>query len=140
MPDERVFLDTNGLIALLNAKDTRHDEANAAWIAPGRRGANVVLTDWIIAETGNGLARLPARSRFSEAIRRILASPRTRLVIVEKTTITAALDLYESRPDKGWGLVDCASMIVMKQEGIQDVFSSDHHFSQAGFRCLFGHP
>jgi hypothetical protein len=27
----------------------------------------------------------------------------------------AAFTLYESRPDKGWGLTDCLSIIVMEQ-------------------------
>jgi predicted nucleic acid-binding protein len=47
-----------------------------------------------------------------------------------------ALDLYQSREDKGWGLVDCASYILMEQQGIQEALTLDHHFDQAGFRRL----
>ncbi len=47
-----------------------------------------------------------------------------------------ALLLYSDRPDKAWGLVDCASFIVMKDEGITDAFTIDRHFEQAGFTCL----
>ena len=44
--------------------------------------------------------------------------------------------MYEARADKTWGLVDCASFIVMADAGIQEAFTSDHHFEQAGFRRL----
>ena len=47
-----------------------------------------------------------------------------------------ALLLYSDRPDKFWGLVDCASFIVMSDEGISEAFTTDRHFEQAGFECL----
>ena len=46
------------------------------------------------------------------------------------------LNLYESRPDKKWGLVDCLSFIVMEQQKLIDAVTSDIHFIQAGFRAL----
>ena len=47
-----------------------------------------------------------------------------------------ALLLYSDRPDKAWGLVDCASFVVMSDERISEVFTTDRHFEQAGFTCL----
>ena len=43
---------------------------------------------------------------------------------------------YRDRLDKTWGLVDSCSMVVMEQQDMSDVFTNDHHFEQAGFRCL----
>ena len=40
---------------------------------------------------------------------------------------------WESRPDKEWSLVDCASFVVMQQRGLTEVLTTDHHFEQAGF-------
>jgi predicted nucleic acid-binding protein len=31
MPADRIFLDTNGWLALLNASDSQHSAASAAW-------------------------------------------------------------------------------------------------------------
>ena len=47
-----------------------------------------------------------------------------------------ALKLYAERADKAWGLVDCASFIVMSEQRISEAFTTDRHFEQAGFRCL----
>jgi len=128
-----IFLDTNGWFALLSADDSLHIEAEALWRKVHRENRPVVLTDWIVAETGNGLARTPQRLKFPEAIRRISLTPRVRFVFITSILMTRALELYEQRPDKTWGLVDCASFIVMSDEGITDAFTTDHHFAQAGF-------
>jgi predicted nucleic acid-binding protein len=136
MPRDSTFLDTSGWISLLNATDARHALAVAAWREARARGVRYVVTDWVIAETGNGLARDPIRPRFAESVRRLLQSPHARLIFVEGELLGRALDLYEARADKTWGLVDCASILVMQDEGIRDVFGNDRHFAQAGFRCL----
>lgn len=71
-----MFLDTNGWLALLNASDELHRTADLLWRDLGRRGYSIVLTDWIIAETGNGLARTRARQRFLESVESLMNSPR----------------------------------------------------------------
>jgi predicted nucleic acid-binding protein len=35
--------------------------------------------------------------------------------------------------DKSWSFTDCVSYSVMKQIGINEAFTFDHHFSQMGF-------
>lgn len=47
-----------------------------------------------------------------------------------------AIQLYAERHDKRWGLVDCSSFIIMKQNNITAAFTNDRHYIQAGFECL----
>ena len=136
MPAEAVFLDTNGWLALLNASDSLHIAASAAWAALLDRGNRVVLTDWIVAETGNGLARSGARSRFAAAVELIRASRRAQMVPVTQALLDRAIDLYTRSSDKTWGLVDCASFLVMEDLGVSQAFTNDRHFVQAGFSNL----
>ena len=77
-----VFLDTSGWIALLHTKDANHQQAETLWQALGSRGCSIILTDWIIAETGNGLARSSIREQFCDAIDRIYASPRAEVILL----------------------------------------------------------
>jgi len=140
MPADAVFLDTNGWLALLNASDSLHSIASTAWAALLDRGSRVVLTDWIVAETGNGLARSEARSSFAAAVDLIRASPSAQLVPVTSALFERALDLYSRRSDKSWGLIDCASFLVMEDQGISHAFTNDRHFEQAGFRNLLPVP
>jgi len=135
-----VLLDTSGWIALLNSRETHHLEALDAWdqLLASRR--TIVLTDWVVAETGNGLARNKNASPFIGSLQRLLASPRVKLVFVGSELMQEAISLYASHSDKSWGLVDCASFTLMRQLQITEAFTSDRHFEQAGFSCLIQTP
>jgi hypothetical protein len=47
------------------------------------------------------------------------------------------IQLYNSRLDKDWSLTDCISFVVMRERGITEALTGDHHFEQAGFTTLF---
>jgi uncharacterized protein len=44
--------------------------------------------------------------------------------------------LFFGRRDKDWGLTDCISFVLMKQEEVHDALTADIHFRQAGFNAL----
>ncbi|MBI3829132.1 MAG: type II toxin-antitoxin system VapC family toxin [Planctomycetes bacterium] len=136
MPENAVFLDTNGWFALLNSADTFHAEALSLWQEIVNTNAVVFLTDWVAVETGNGLARTSGRRNFTNAFRLLRSSPKARLICMDEELLDRALFLYTSRPDKFWGLVDCGSFVVMKDHRIKRAFTNDRHFRQAGFNCL----
>jgi predicted nucleic acid-binding protein len=140
MANKAVFLDTNGWLALLNSADALHAEAKVRWADLVRDGSIFLLTDWIVAETGNGMARTRGRRHFTEAVNLVRSSPSTRFVTVASTLLGDALALYKDRSDKTWGLVDCASFLVMQEEGAIEAFTNDRHFEQAGFKCLLPLP
>ena len=94
------------------------------------------MTDWVLAETGNGLARTPARRQLSRAVALFRSSPRSRFLFVSSSYLEKALSFYDRREDKTWGLVDCASFAVMEDLGVTEAFTDDRHFEQAGFRRL----
>ena len=52
-----VFLDTYGWLSLLNANEVLQNRTLEIWQAVIDEGRSVVLTEWVIAETGNGFAR-----------------------------------------------------------------------------------
>jgi predicted nucleic acid-binding protein len=53
-----------------------------------------------------------------------------------RATFLAGLALFEARPDKGYSLTDCVSMETMRQNGIREILTHDHHFTQEGFTIL----
>jgi predicted nucleic acid-binding protein len=54
-----------------------------------------------------------------------------------RETFLAGLELYRSRPDKGYSLTDCISMQTMRCQGLTDVLTNDRLFEQEGFLTLF---
>jgi uncharacterized protein len=131
-----VFIDTSGWIALLNADDALHPSACRLLTQLGDERRVLVTTDWVLAETGNGLARAAARANFGDAVDRFRASSQCRLVRVDAVLFDRALELYCQVQDKSWGLIDCATFLVMEDDGVVDAMASDRHFVQAGFHCL----
>lgn len=131
-----VTFDTNGWFALLNSRDRLHRRAVTAYQAIVQSRSPFLVTDWVIAETGNGLARTPARQNFRHAVEILLDDPRTTLVVIDGSLMWGALERYDQRSDKSWGLVDCATMLVMEKHGSTKAFMSDVHFEQAGFTAL----
>jgi predicted nucleic acid-binding protein len=50
--------------------------------------------------------------------------------------VDRGLALFRQTTDKDWSLTDCISVVVAKELGLQQVFTTDHHFTQAGFDIL----
>jgi uncharacterized protein len=130
------FLDTAYVYALLNTRDTWHAAA-AAWerrLAATRR--RLVTTEFVLVEVADGLAALRFRAHAVRAIETLRASPLVEAVPASAALFAAALELYRARPDKDWGLTDCASFVVMQERALTEALTTDEHFRQAGFRAL----
>jgi predicted nucleic acid-binding protein len=133
---DKCFLDTNGWLALLNSSDQLHRKADELWRAIVGSNYTIVLSDWIIAETGNGLARSSNKHRFVEAVSRLQKSLQVEIVFVDTVLLDRSLTLYDQHQDKSWGLVDCTSFVIMDDMEIAKSFTSDRHFAQAGFSAI----
>jgi predicted nucleic acid-binding protein len=93
-----------------------------------------VTTNLILIEIGDGLSRLNERHialQLQVALRRSVT-----IVHVTQTVERAGWRLFSERMDKEWGVTDCISMTVAGQRDIEEVFTFDRHFEQAGFRLL----
>jgi len=75
--------------------------------------------------------------RAFDLSRRIDIDPDVLLIKHREDLRRSGLRLYYERPDKGYSLTDCISMVVMKQMGISEVLTQDKHFAQEGFTILF---
>jgi uncharacterized protein len=129
----RAFADTSFYVALVNPRDALHARANEQ--ADRLRGT-VLTTEYVLIEVGNWLARSDDRQVFLDLMTQIRADRRNRVIAGSSTLFELGLDLYAHRPDKDWSLTDCTSFIVMREHGLIDALSADHHFEQAGFTIL----
>jgi len=127
-----LFADTSYYVALLAEADTRH-KAAVRW---SRAATRIVLTDCVVLELGNSLARSRWRTLFPELIQDLRGDPLVEVVPLSRGLLDAGLSLYAERPDKEWSLADCIAFAVMKEKDITDALTTDHHFEQAGFKAL----
>jgi len=133
----RLFVDTFYLVALAHHRDQWHAEV----MAFSRSLENVrlytvdeVLVEFLTACSGSG-ARI--RTGAARTVRQALDDGQWTVIPQSRQSLLDALDFYESRRDKAYSLTDCASMLAMRREGIAEVLTNDHHFTQEGFRVLF---
>jgi predicted nucleic acid-binding protein len=96
----------------------------------------MVTTRAVILEIGNSLSRLRYRSRGVALLEFLETDPRVEIVPVSEDLYQKGFEIFRSRHDKEWSLVDCMSFVVMQDRGIQDSLTTDDHFRQAGFRAL----
>ena len=134
MKKERIFLDTVFVQALLNRRDQYHDEAKAL-LNQVRTAFEIWVTEAVLVEIGNALSSIN-RMGAVNFINSCYTTPNIKVVTVDTTLFKSALDLYDNRSDKEWGLTDCFSIVVMQDHGLTEALTTDAHFKQAGFRVL----
>ena len=131
----RYFVDTWYLIALTDRFDANH--ALALRIEPITRGHALVTHDAVLTEylTFFADAGSVTRQMAVRRVRAILEQPQW-TVVRASDLFLFAIDLYSRRPDKEYSLVDCMSMTLMRERGITQVLTNDHHFRQEGFTVV----
>ena len=135
MPD-RLFGDTSFYVALLMPRDDLRPAARALDALVAQRGT--VTTDAVLGEVlAYASERGPwTRVRAADLVTGLLADRRTTVVRQTPKLFDAGLDLYRARPDKGYSLTDCMSMVICRQRRIKQVLTHDRHFEQGGFTIL----
>jgi predicted nucleic acid-binding protein len=133
----RVFVDTLFVIALINQRDQHQQQASQ--LADVFAGLPVLITDAVLLEIGNGLARSHKREAIV-AIEHFLTSAEVEVVRLTPELFDRAFSLYKTHQDKGWGLVDCISFVAMWEAGVTRALTFDRHFVQAGFQALMEIP
>jgi predicted nucleic acid-binding protein len=128
-----VFLDASFLLALASPRDALHGRA-VMWryMLPGP----FVTTEFVLLEIADGLAARGMISTAVSVMESLRKGPATEIIGAEALWFAKGYALYRQRSDKMWGLTDCISFEIMRERGIDDALTHDHHFEQAGFRAL----
>ena len=131
-----VFLDTSFIVALENTNDPHHKKAKKLDTTLLKQKATLLLHSGILLEIGDGFARLERRQKGIELLARFHREDGYHIAQITNEVLHEAHELYSNREDKEWGLTDCVSFVLMKQEGIKEALTADLHFRQAGFKAL----
>lgn len=132
------FADTFYWVALLSRHDAWHERVTA-FNHTLLRDDTFMTTDAIILEFLAAFSSAGAylRQQAVAHVEAILSNPYIRVIEVPRAQLLDGLALYKHRSDKEYSLTDCISMQTMRREGLTEVLTNDHHFTQEGFRILF---
>lgn len=131
-----VFLDTGYTIALSVESDAHHERALELAEQLEAEQTRLVTTRAILLETGNALSKERYRKSAVELLDAIEGDRLVEIIPLSEKLFAEAFELFRSRPDKEWGLVDCISFVVMQERGLTEALTTDKHYEQAGFRAL----
>lgn len=136
MNKDALFVDTAYVYALFSTRDQWHEKAVEWQKKLDIEQQPLLTTEFILTEIGDGLSALRFRQSAGEIIRILQENPLVEIVPASSDLFLQALELYEQRQDKNWGLTDCTSFVVMQKHNINEALTADEHFRQAGFTAL----
>ena len=130
-----LFIDTSGWAYYLDRSDPLHMKAVTIVQSAVLQRHHLVTTNYVITELVALLSsrfHLP-RKEVIKAVNALKSDTVVEIVHIDVSMDNEAWKLLEKRIDKEWSLVDASSFVVMKQFGVTEALTTDHHFTQAGF-------
>jgi predicted nucleic acid-binding protein len=137
-----VFVDTWAWLALALRRDQHHASAQRQHTEFLKAKCTYVTTDYVLSESISRLYRDIESGAAEAFVMAILNAAENGIYRLERVTpdrFDAAWQLrcqYADKPDISF--VDFTSFVVMKELGIDEVFTGDSHFEKVnlGFRLL----
>ena len=128
------FVDTAGLLAVLDADDAGHPRAARAWRQLLAEDELLVTTSHVLVE----VYALAQRRLGMEAVRTLATdfAPLLSVTWVDESSHASALSALLAAGQRGLSLVDCTSFEVMRRQGVRRVFTLDGDFSRQGFEVV----
>lgn len=125
-----MLIDTSGFLCFLDKRDFRHQRAAEYFIsARSRLTHNYVLAELVaLAESRNF-----SRQITLDFLADILEDSQTEIIWVTEILTERSINFLRNRKDKEWSLCDAVSFLLMKEYGISEALTTDHHFEQAGY-------
>ncbi|MBH0179470.1 MAG: PIN domain-containing protein [Nitrospira sp.] len=133
---KRLFADTVYWIALTNSFDQYH--AKAVEVSSALGHCRLFTTEAVLTEFLNALADKGPHVRAAavEMVEAIMNNSRVTVIPQSRHTFNRSLAFYKARPDKGYSLTDCGSMLLMRERHLSEALTTDRHFEQEGFTAL----
>jgi predicted nucleic acid-binding protein len=136
MAAAEVFMDSAGFLALWDAGDEHHAAAVALQAELARKRRRFLTTEYVVDETITLLLVRHSHAAAVDFLDTVERSEALRLEWIGPDCFHGAGRLFRKHADKEWSFTDCVSFVVMHELRLRDAFTTDHHFTQAGFAPL----
>jgi len=128
---EPVFVDASAWVAITNTKDRYYAEAGSVYRRLLHSAVPLVTSTWTAYEALTIVKTKLGYSQAERLWRRIQRLSVVELVTVDERIEAEALEIFWRYKDKDWGVVDCASIVVMDGTDCRQAFAFDRHFTEA---------
>ncbi len=129
-----IFVDTSGILAILDQSAPQHQAARDIWLEWIDTGIPLVTSNYVVVETQalvqNRLGMEAAHLLQNEIV------PLLHIHWVWPEHHERAVNLLLVANRRQLSLVDCVSFVVMRAIGLEIAFAFDRHFAEQGFTVL----
>lgn len=136
VPGARLFVDIGYFLALALPRDAWNGVARKWAKRSKQHRYKLITTHAVLMEVGAALARTPLRQLAQSILVAAQNDPALEVLPCDAALYERALALFVMHPDKNWSMTDCASFVVMAEQGLTHALSADHHLEQAGYVTL----
>jgi predicted nucleic acid-binding protein len=131
-----VYVDTAALIALAHKRDSLHERTVAVYKKLLDKNTRFITTNAVLLEVGNTFSRSSHKPLALSLFHLVHDSVSWEVISTDGKWFIAGMELFQKRTDKDWSLTDCIGIAVAETYSVENVFTSDRHFKQAGFKIL----
>jgi predicted nucleic acid-binding protein len=131
-----LFVDTSAWYVLALSSAPQHRKVSEALRRRIERGARVVTTNLLVAETHALLLRRTNRKVALTFVREVIRVPNIVVASSAEYEESAARDWLEKFDDQSFSFTDAVSFAVMADRGLREALALDHHFAVAGFEVV----
>ncbi|NUM46344.1 MAG: PIN domain-containing protein [Anaerolineales bacterium] len=133
---KEIFVDSGAWVALADRRDKFYETAVEVYPSVLKDWGRLVTTNLVIAES---YALIRGRLGHSAAIiflNNLSHTRRLDKVLSNVILESQAEEILRRYGDQDFSYVDAVSFALMRQRGISEAFTFDHHFSVLGFLTL----
>ncbi|MEO7502288.1 MAG: PIN domain-containing protein [Gemmatimonadaceae bacterium] len=131
-----LFVDTSAWYVLAMSSAPQHQKVSETLRHRIERGARIVTTNLIVAETHALLLRRAGSKVALTFVREVSRAPNIVVASSQEYEESAVADWLEKFDDQLFSFTDAVSFAVMSDRGVREVLALDHHFAVAGFVVL----
>jgi predicted nucleic acid-binding protein len=129
-----VFVDTSAILAVLDADDLHHAEADAIWQRLLASDEKLYSSNYVLVETFALVQRRLGMEAVHAVEREIV--PLLDVYWVSEDAHRVSVEAFLAASRRSLSLVDCSSFEVMRRQGLQRAFAFDRHYPEQGFELM----
>lgn len=129
-----IFIDTGAFVARFVRRDGNHSLAMRGWAQIERQDLACFTSNFVLDEAFTLLGRRASYAFAAERARSLLASHALTILRPDETDETGAVELFAKFADQKVSFTDCVSFALMRRSRLEQAFTFDRHFSDAGFQ------
>ena len=128
-----MFLDTSGLLALLDVREPLHQKACEEYKLATKRVTHGLVLAELVALTN---ARRVPPAPVLDFVMNLMANPDIEVIWPDEVITGQGVALLKAREGRGYSLCDAVSFVLMRARNLRTALSTDAHFGDEGFQRL----